>query len=110
MTAIPSRLRDQVVQRAGNRCEYCGLSQAGQEAAFHVDHVVPLALGGQHELPNLAISYPRCNIKKNARSPERFAAELGTRLSDAARLRLLALGKAVPSVFTATGITPNKVN
>jgi hypothetical protein len=38
MTGIPSRLRDQVVRRAGNRCEYCGLSQVGQEALFHIDH------------------------------------------------------------------------
>lgn len=39
MSDIPDFLRDQVVLRAGNRCEYCGLSQAGQEATFHVDHV-----------------------------------------------------------------------
>ena len=34
MSDIPAALRDEVVLRAGNRCEYCGLAQAGQEAAF----------------------------------------------------------------------------
>ena len=64
MTAIPSRLRDQVVQRAGNRCEYCGLSQAGQEAAFHVDHVVPQSVGGETSLSNLALACVSCSLRK----------------------------------------------
>ena len=41
MSDIPAALRQDVLLRAGNRCEYCGLSQAGQEATFHVDHVEP---------------------------------------------------------------------
>jgi hypothetical protein len=41
---IPADARRQVIQRAKDRCEYCGLSQAGQEALFHVDHVVPVNL------------------------------------------------------------------
>jgi hypothetical protein len=43
--AIPAVLRAAVFRRAGGRCEYCGLAQAGQEAAFHIDHVTPLAGG-----------------------------------------------------------------
>ena len=34
---VPLPLKRAVFQRAGGRCEYCGLSQAGQEAQFHVD-------------------------------------------------------------------------
>lgn len=30
-------LRRLVVERAGNRCEYCRLAQEGQEATFHID-------------------------------------------------------------------------
>jgi hypothetical protein len=30
--SVPDFLRQQVVTRADNRCEYCGLAQAGQEA------------------------------------------------------------------------------
>lgn len=67
MSDIPAPLRDQVVRRAGNRCEYCGLSQVGQEAAFHVDHVVPRVAGGPTELDNLALACVSCSLRKGAR-------------------------------------------
>jgi hypothetical protein len=38
------RLLDEVVRQAGDRCEYYRLSQASQEATFHIDQVVPLDL------------------------------------------------------------------
>ncbi|MDB5351846.1 MAG: endonuclease [Planctomycetota bacterium] len=37
MTDVPHRLRRMVEERAGGRCEYCGLAQDGQEATFHID-------------------------------------------------------------------------
>ena len=40
---ISASLRQQVIERAENRCEYCGLAQTGQEAAFRIDHIVPVA-------------------------------------------------------------------
>jgi hypothetical protein len=42
---IPISLQRRVRLRAGDRCEYCRLTQAGQEATFHVDHVVPRIAG-----------------------------------------------------------------
>jgi hypothetical protein len=65
--SIPDSLRWQVIERAGNRCEYCGLSQQGQEAVFHVDHVHPVSLGGQTELGNLALACVSCSLRKAAR-------------------------------------------
>ena len=67
MTAISARLRDQVVGRAGNRCEYCGLSQIGQEAVFHVDHIVPQSAGGPMTVDNLALACVSCSLRKSAR-------------------------------------------
>jgi hypothetical protein len=67
MSDIPAAIRGDVVLRAGNRCEYCGLSQAGQEAAFHVDHVVPRIAGGPTELNNLALACVSCSLRKGAR-------------------------------------------
>ena len=64
---IPASLRRQVVQRAGGRCEYCGLSQAGQEAQFHVDHITPVSTGGQTTLDNLALACVSCSLRKGAR-------------------------------------------
>lgn len=65
--SIPARLRSLVVRRAVERCEYCGLSQAGQEATFHVDHVVPLAAGGPTTEDNLALACVGCSLRKAAR-------------------------------------------
>jgi 5-methylcytosine-specific restriction endonuclease McrA len=63
MSDIPAGMRSQVVLRAGNRCEYCGLSQVGQEAAFHVDHVVPRVAGGPTESENLALACVSCSLR-----------------------------------------------
>ena len=64
---VPAGLRREVVQRAGNRCEYCGLSQTGQEAAFHIDHIVPLNSGGKTTPANLALACVSCSLRKGAR-------------------------------------------
>ena len=39
MSEVPIALRRNVIHRAANVCEYCGLSQEGQEATFRIDHV-----------------------------------------------------------------------
>jgi HNH endonuclease len=70
--AIPAHLRRQVDQRAQNRCEYCGLAQAAQKAAFHIDHVVPVSAGGKTALDNLALACVSCSLRKGARQ---FAAD-----------------------------------
>jgi 5-methylcytosine-specific restriction endonuclease McrA len=64
---IPATLRDEVTLRARDRCEYCGLSQAGQEATFHIDHVVPRAAGGATMSANLALACVSCSLRKWAR-------------------------------------------
>jgi hypothetical protein len=70
---IPAHLRRQVIERAQNRCEYCGLSQAGQEAVFHIDHVVPVNVGGKTVLGNLALACVSCSLRKGARLTARDA-------------------------------------
>src|SRR5215813_3080985 len=67
MSDIPRALHDEVVLRARNRCEYCQLSQLGQEAAFHIDHVVPRAAGGLTEVGNLALACVSCSLRKWAK-------------------------------------------
>lgn len=71
MTVIAASLRRAVVSRADNRCEYCQLSQLGQEATFHVDHVTPVATGGPTTLENLALACVSCSLKKGARESAR---------------------------------------
>ena len=65
--AVPASLRRRVAMRARSRCEYCGLSELGQAATFHVDHVVPLAAGGATLLENLALACVHCSLRKGAK-------------------------------------------
>ncbi len=67
MNYIPAFLRKLVIRRAKNCCEYCGLSQAGQEATFHIDHIIPVAAGGKTEADNLALACVSCSLRKGAR-------------------------------------------
>ncbi|MFB2938083.1 HNH endonuclease [Aerosakkonemataceae cyanobacterium BLCC-F154] len=67
MSAIPVSLRRLVIQRADNRCEYCKISQIGQVATFHIDHIVPVVAGGETTAENLALACVSCSLRKGAR-------------------------------------------
>jgi hypothetical protein len=67
LSRIPARLNRLVVRRAGGRCEYCGLAQVGQEATFHVDHIIPQLAGGPTTADNLALACVSCSLRKEAR-------------------------------------------
>ena len=67
MSEISARLRRLVIRRANNRCEYCGLSQEGQEANFHIDHIVPVVANGAAVASNLALACVSCFLRKGAR-------------------------------------------
>lgn len=67
MATIPASLRRLVIQRADNRCEYCGISQIGQVATFHIDHIVPVVAGGETIAENLALACVSCSLRKGAR-------------------------------------------
>lgn len=63
---IPTTIRDAVIQRAGNRCEYCLLPAEWASIAHHVDHVIPLKHNGSTVLVNLAYACFACNIAKGS--------------------------------------------
>lgn len=44
---------------------------------YHVDHIMPLALGGSNDVKNLQLLCPRCNCKKHAKHPIDWALENG---------------------------------
>jgi hypothetical protein len=54
-------LRSAVIQRAGERCEYCLLTSRFQVGGFELDHIVPVSRGGPTILDNLAFACPVCN-------------------------------------------------
>jgi hypothetical protein len=47
-------IRSNVIDAIVDRIRGGGLAQTGQEATFHVDHVVPVVAGGQSTSENLA--------------------------------------------------------
>jgi 5-methylcytosine-specific restriction endonuclease McrA len=49
----------------GNRCYLCGK----QLKTFHIDHFIPLALGGTNDAGNLRLACPACNLRKGAKHP-----------------------------------------
>ncbi|MEB3181707.1 MAG: HNH endonuclease signature motif containing protein [Nostocaceae cyanobacterium] len=67
MTKISKSLRQLVIQRADNRCEYCGISQIGQVATFHIDHIIPVVANGKTTDENLALACVSCSLRKGYR-------------------------------------------
>ena len=57
--------RNQVIERAGNTCEYCRLPQSAQPfITFHVDHVIASQHREDDSLDNLSMSCHRCILHK----------------------------------------------
>ena len=54
----------------------CGCAQRLGEN-YHLDHIMPLALGGGHEDVNMQLLRDRCNISKGAKHPIKFMQERG---------------------------------
>lgn len=63
---IPAALRREVIQRAGNCCEYCRLSQDNNFFTFHVDHITSQKHQGETLSNNLCLSCPVCNSAKGS--------------------------------------------
>jgi 5-methylcytosine-specific restriction endonuclease McrA len=62
-------------------CVYCSV---GLSSGYHIDHIIPIAKGGTNYPDNIQLLCPKCNLKKNAKMPDVFLAELlehGVRLS-----------------------------
>lgn len=66
MTYIPTALRRQVIERAGNHCEYCLLSAEVAFFTHEADHVVAEKHGGATDINNLALACWRCNRHKGS--------------------------------------------
>jgi hypothetical protein len=61
---IPELLKQLIIERAGNKCEYCHCPQAGRFITFHVEHIKSVKHGGSTTEDNLALSCPDCNFNK----------------------------------------------
>ncbi|MBV9535751.1 MAG: HNH endonuclease [Solirubrobacterales bacterium] len=62
---IPDRLRREILDRDGHTCQLCGAP------ATDVDHVVPLAAGGDDHPSNLASLCRSCHRRKTGQQAAR---------------------------------------
>jgi len=65
-TYISASLRREIIERAGNCCEYCKLSQDDNFFTFHIDHIISTKHNGKTETDNLCLSCPNCNLAKGS--------------------------------------------
>jgi 5-methylcytosine-specific restriction endonuclease McrA len=55
------------------RCAICKKKLTDE----HIDHIKPIAKGGGHEIKNLQLLCPPCNMRKHARDPIDYMQKLG---------------------------------
>lgn len=67
ITPIPDTLRRQITERDHYRCSYCRTAEKVAGDEFIIDHILPEALGGLTEAPNLCLACWRCNLIKGKR-------------------------------------------
>lgn len=63
---ISKRVRFEVFKRDSFTCQYCGKS--APDVVLHLDHINPVAGGGDNDLMNLITSCEPCNSGKGARA------------------------------------------
>ena len=66
MTYIPENLRRQVIERAGERCEYCLLHQQVSLYTHEIDHIIAEKHRGKTVLENLCLACLECNRAKGS--------------------------------------------
>jgi hypothetical protein len=54
----------------GGLCACCGVALNG---VFHLDHIMPLALGGSNTDDNVQLLTPACNYRKGYKHPDDYA-------------------------------------
>ena len=58
-----------ILYMQGGLCVYCEKDISNE---YHVDHIMPLALGGSNWPSNLQCLCPTCNVRKQAIHPDEF--------------------------------------
>lgn len=65
---ISKRIRFEILRRDDNTCQYCG--RKAPDVPLHIDHVVPVALGGSDAPSNLLTACSDCNTGKASIQPD----------------------------------------
>lgn len=59
-----------LMDRQRGECVYCAIDIREEN---HIDHIMPLALGGENVDSNVQLLCPPCNMSKHATHPDKFA-------------------------------------
>ena len=65
----------ELLEKQNGMCASCKVK--GKKVKWHLDHVMPLVLGGSHTAGNIQMLCANCNLRKNAKHPLEWAAENG---------------------------------
>jgi len=68
-----SEIRE-LISKQKSKCASCYQSIDGK---YHVDHIMPIKLGGSNYIDNIQILCPTCNMKKGSKHPIDWANENG---------------------------------
>jgi len=63
-----------ILDRQSYICVYCNSDLLN---GYHVDHIMPIALGGSNWPDNLQCLCPTCNMRKGAKHPDEWHREIG---------------------------------
>lgn len=66
--AITKRTRFEVLRRDEHTCQYCGAK--APDVVLHIDHVIPVSLGGDDKPGNLVTACKDCNTGKSSIAPD----------------------------------------
>jgi 5-methylcytosine-specific restriction endonuclease McrA len=89
LVAISARRRAKVRQVGGNHTKSdildlfvlqrgkCAICKCSIKSGYHVDHIMPLKLGGHNSRSNLQLLCASCNVRKSCKHPIDFARSVG---------------------------------
>lgn len=71
--ALRKRDVQTMLEEQGYKCAYCTADLRDRE--YHVEHIVPVSVGGSNNLYNLCVSCAPCNLKAGAKAFSSFEAK-----------------------------------
>lgn len=90
--AVGAKRRFEIFKRDEFTCQYCGAHPPA--AILHVDHITPVAKGGQNDSDNLITACNVCNAGKGARSLDSVPQSLKDKAAETAEREAQVRGYA----------------